>query len=143
MGLVHVTGVHPLLLLSVSLAQRLLSRHQTLAPARASTVNVISESLGPGMWPEAEAAGNETSDAGQALARASLAVVPIIRVAGPGVWPGAVAGGPGNKTPDAGLAPARISFGPTQRRGSWIRNRGNGDLAASQSPHLAEPPGHV
>ena len=75
-----------------------------LGPACLSPyLQLISESLGPGMRPGAEAAGNET--------------------------------------PDADLAPARICFGPTQRRGARTLNRGNGDQAASQSPHSAEPPG--
>ena len=50
-------------------------------------------------------------------------------------------GAAGNETPDAGLAPARISFGPTRKRGTRTRKLGNGDLSASQSPPPAEPPG--
>ena len=57
-----------------------------------------------------------------------------MRVAKPGVRPGAAAAG--NEIQDASLTPARISFGPTRKRGAGTRSQGpgkNGDWAACQS----------
>ena len=95
--------------------------------------NLTSESPGPGYGPLGMAAAqarNETPDAGQAPARASLAALLDesssqlnIRVARPGVRPGAAAAGNEIRTPDAG----RLGSGSDQLRPDSEARRGNSE----------------
>ena len=88
-GLFQVTGLKPaparadpwaftlfLYLLSHGIGKLNETRDAGQARARASFAGILSQLdlrvAGPGVWPEAEEAGNETPDAGLAPARASL-----------------------------------------------------------------------